>query len=230
MFPEKGTTVPINRYARRLWGRLARQFTGVGNSSNGKWEGVMRYQMFASVAFAIAAFMLQSSDAKAQKFSTVFSGFEEVGALNNESGAIFSQGQATLDLVLNTNAQTLSFTLVYSNLSANITQSHIHFGKEHVPGGIMVYFCSNLMSPSPPPGTSTCPVPSGTVTGTLTASSVVGPAAQNVSVGNFNALVQALVSNTAYGNIHTMAFPSGEIRGQIIPGSLIQNQQNPPPR
>jgi CHRD domain len=188
----------------------------------------MRYMMLASAAFATAAFMLQSADAKAQAFSTVLSGFEELGALNNETGAIFSPGQGTLDLVLNTNAQTLSFTLVYSGLSANITQSHIHFGKEHVPGGIMVYFCSNLSNP--PVGTSTCPVPSGTVTGTLTASSVVGPAAQNVSAGNFNALVQALVSNTAYGNIHTTAFPSGEIRGQIIPGSLIQNQQNPPPR
>jgi hypothetical protein len=173
----------------------------------------MRYMMLASAAFATSTFL---------------SGFEELGALNNETGAIFSPGQGTLDLVLNTNAQTLSFTLVYSGLSANITQSHIHFGKEHVPGGIMVYFCSNLSNP--PVGTSTCPVPSGTVTGTLTASSVVGPAAQNVSAGNFNALVQALVSNTAYGNIHTTAFPSGEIRGQIIPGSLIQNQQNPPPR
>jgi CHRD domain len=216
-------------------GRPARQFfTGVMPkrfcSCNGKWEDIMRYMMLASAAFATAAFMLQSTDAKAQAFSTVLSGFEELGALNNETGAIFSQGQGTLDLVLNTTAGTLTFTLVYSGLSANILQSHIHFGKEHVPGGIMVFFCSNVLPPNGPPGTQTCPVPSGTVMGTLTASSVVGPAAQNVSAGNFNALVQALVSNTAYGNIHTTAFPSGEIRGQIIPGSLIQNQQNPPPR
>ena len=186
----------------------------------------MRYKMLASAAFATVAFMLQSTDAKAQAFSTVFSGFEEIGALNNETGAIFSPGQGTLDLFLNTNTQTLNFILSYSGTSAPVTQSHIHFGKEHVPGGIMVFFCSNLANP--PMGTQTCPgPPGGTVSGTLTASSVIGPIAQHVTAGDFNALVQALVSNTAYGNIHTTAFPSGEIRGQILPGPL--NQQNPPP-
>jgi hypothetical protein len=185
----------------------------------------MRYQMFASVAFAIAAFMLQSTDAKAQNFSANFSGFEEIGALNNETGAIFSPGQGRLALVLNTNAQTLNFQLSYSGLSAPVTQSHIHFGKEHVPGGIMVFFCSNL--PNPPPGTQVCPSPpGGTVIGTIMGSNVVGPTAQHVTPGDFNALAQAILSNTAYGNIHTTAFPSGEIRGQIVPGTL---NQNPPP-
>jgi hypothetical protein len=36
-----------------------------------------------------------------------------------------------------------------------------------------------------------------------------------VTVGDFNAIVAALTSNTAYANIHTTAFPAGEIRGQI---------------
>jgi CHRD domain len=196
----------------------------------------MRYQMFASAAFAIAAFMLQSTDAKAQAFSTVFSGFEVTGGLGaGETGAIFSPGQGTLDLVLNTNTNTLTYTLTYSGLSASVIQSHIHFGKEHVAGGVMVYFCLNpsLITPPAnlPAGTPVCPSqPGGVVMGTLTASSVVGPTAQHVSAGDFNAVVQALVSDTAYGNIHTTNFPSGEIRGQIIPGSLLQNQQNPPPR
>jgi hypothetical protein len=39
---------------------------------------------------------------------------------------------------------------------------------------------------------------------------------QNITTaGNFNALIAALESDTAYGNIHTANFPSGEIRGQI---------------
>ena len=33
--------------------------------------------------------------------------------------------------------------------------------------------------------------------------------------GDFDALTDALTSNTAYGNIHTVNFPAGEIRGQI---------------
>ena len=35
------------------------------------------------------------------------------------------------------------------------------------------------------------------------------------AAGDFDAVVAALRSNTAYANIHTTAFPAGEIRGQI---------------
>jgi hypothetical protein len=54
--------------------------------------------------------------------------------------------------------------------------------------------------------------------GTITSASVVGPTAQNINPGDFDALVAALDSNTAYGNIHTVKFPAGEIRGQILKG------------
>jgi hypothetical protein len=118
-------------------------------------------------------------------------------------------------LVLNDELHTLSFTLTYSGLSAPVTKAHIHFGKEHVAGGVMVFFCTSDSTDTPPPGTQTCPSPSATVTGTLTGGSVVGPVKQNVSVGDFDAVVAALRSNTAYANTHTKAFPAGEIRGQI---------------
>ena len=53
------------------------------------------------------------------------------------------------------------------------------------------------------------------MTGTITAAGVVGPAAQNITAGDFAGVVAALASNTAYGNIHTQKFPAGEIRGQV---------------
>jgi hypothetical protein len=56
------------------------------------------------------------------------------------------------------------------------------------------------------------------VTGTLTPASVIGPAAQNLTAGNFSGFIQALESETAYGNIHTTQFPAGEIRGKIRRG------------
>src|SRR5438445_8254998 len=88
-----------------------------------------------------------------------------------------------------------------------------------VPGGIMVFLCSNLGNG--PAGTPACPTPSGTVTGTLTPASVIGPTAQNITPGNFQGLVTALTTQTSYGNIHTTQFPAGEIRGDIVqcPGS-----------
>jgi hypothetical protein len=53
------------------------------------------------------------------------------------------------------------------------------------------------------------------VSGTLTPANVVGPTGQGVPAGNFDGLVAALESDTAYGNIHTTVFPAGEIRGQV---------------
>jgi hypothetical protein len=151
-----------------------------------------------------------------EEFHAVFSGFNEVGALNAQSGAILSPGRATLELELNRADQTISFVLTYSGLSAPVTQSHIHFGKVHMAGGVMVFFCSNLASA--PAGTQPCPANGGTVTGTLSAANVLGPATQGVPAGDFQAIVAALQSDTSYANIHTTAFPAGEIRGEIRRG------------
>jgi hypothetical protein len=102
-----------------------------------------------------------------------------------------------------------------------VSQAHIHFGKSHDSGGVLVFFCTNLGNG--PMGTPKCPSNSGTVTGTFTKASVVAIATQNVVAGDFDALVDALESDTAYANIHTVpltgatntAFPAGEIRGQV---------------
>jgi hypothetical protein len=61
----------------------------------------------------------------------------------------------------------------------------------------------------------------------LTPNSVVGPSAQSATPPfDFDGLVAALLSNTAYGNIHTTKFPAGEIRGQIIQSQNQQGNQN----
>ena len=151
-----------------------------------------------------------------EEFHAVFSGFNEVGALNAQSGAILSDGRATLLLKLDRSNQSLSFTLRYSGLGTAVTQAHIHFGKIHMAGNVMVFFCSNLQSA--PAGTQPCPANGGTVTGTFTAANVLGIASQNVSANDFDALVDALESDTTYANIHTSGFPAGEIRGEIRRG------------
>jgi hypothetical protein len=167
----------------------------------------MRRNILAWTTLVAASSMLLSAHANAvEKFHAELSGFQEVAA-------VFSLGNGTLDLVINDQATMISYTLTYSPLSMPVTQSHTHFGKEHVAGGIMVFFCSNLGNG--PIGTPACPPSGGTVTGQLTAASVVGPVPQGIIVGNFDAVVAAIRSNTAYANVHTTAFPAGEIRGQI---------------
>jgi hypothetical protein len=156
------------------------------------------------------------ASAHIEKFHADFSGFNETGSLNAESGAIFSPGHGRLDVWLDRDNQTLTFELSFSDLSAPVTQSHIHFGKNHMAGGVMVFFCSNLASA--PAGTQPCPAGGGTVSGTLTAANVLPNPGQGVPAGDFQALMEALVSDTAYANIHTTNFPAGEIRGQLRRG------------
>jgi hypothetical protein len=176
----------------------------------------MSRRLWACTKLAAFMLLLLSIPARAQEYSAKFSGFQEVGGTGaGETGAILSTGQATVKLTLDKTAQTLTYTLTYSGLT-NVLQSHIHFGKEHVAGGVMVFFCSNLGNG--PAGTPACPDDTSgqvTVTGTITAAGVVGPTAQNITTGDFAGVVAALASNTAYGNIHTKQFPAGEIRGQV---------------
>jgi len=56
------------------------------------------------------------------------------------------------------------------------------------------------------------------VSGTITAGNVQAIASQNVNAGDFDALEDALTTNTAYANVHTSNFPAGEIRGQVRGG------------
>ena len=173
----------------------------------------MRKNFFASTAVAAAMLVLLSLPATAQRFSGEFSGFNELGALNNQSGAILSNGEGTLKLTLDKDASTISYELTYSGLSSNVLQSHIHFGRVHSSGGIMVFLCTNLGNG--PAGTPTCPATGGTVTGTITASGVRPIPTQNVTAGDFDAITAALLNRAAYGNLHTANFPAGEIRAEV---------------
>jgi hypothetical protein len=177
-------------------------------------EGVMNRATLMGVLIAAAGMTAPAmSSPGTEEFRAVLTGFNEVGALNAETGAILSQGTGTLDLKLDRNSQTLTFTLRFQNLSSAVTQSHIHFGKVHTPGNVMVFFCSNLSTA--PAGTQPCPANGGTVTGTLTAANLLAIASQNVQAGDFTAIEEALLSDTAYVNVHTTNFPAGEIRGQV---------------
>lgn len=158
------------------------------------------------VGLAAAVVAFSGGYSHADLYSANFSGFQEAPS------AILSGGEGTL--TLDVGADSIAYELTYSGLTS-VTQSHIHFGRNHVAGGVMAYLCTNVGGG--PAGTPACPSSSGTVSGTLTAASIVGPTAQGVTVGDFTALLDALEHIAAYGNIHTSAFSSGEIRGQLLP-------------
>ena len=166
-----------------------------------------------TVTLGTATFMLLGAHANAKDFSATFSGFEELGEINAETGAIFSPGTATLDLGSRQKGwhdylQAEIFRLdLGSHPSSHSLRQGACGGRHH---GILLH------EPRQWSDGHQLPTPSGKVTGTITSASVVGITTQNVPVGDFSALVAALVSNTAYANIHTVNFPAGEIRGQIL--------------
>jgi hypothetical protein len=179
---------------------------------------------FITAAALAAAIALPMASAKAENFHANLNGFNEIGVFPpGETGAILTDGRATLMLNLNRQAQTATYTLKWSNLTSPITQSHIHFGKVHVPGQVIVFLCADPTKVPEPAGTPVCTGTSGTVTGTLSAGNVLAQPTQNIKAGDFDALEDALESSTAYANLHTVNFPAGEVRGQVVFGIDDEN-------
>jgi hypothetical protein len=49
----------------------------------------------------------------------------------------------------------------------------------------------------------------------IVASSILGPAGQGLSAGEFDELVAAMRRGVTYVNVHSSTWPGGEIRGQL---------------
>ncbi|HKQ76956.1 MAG TPA: CHRD domain-containing protein [Blastocatellia bacterium] len=107
----------------------------------------------------------------------------------------------------------ISYELSYSGFITTVVQAHIHLGRTATNGGVIAFLCTNVGNG--PAGTPACPPTSGTVTGTLTASSVIGPFAQGIAPGEFAELVRAIRAGATYADVASVNFPGGEIRDQI---------------
>jgi hypothetical protein len=107
----------------------------------------------------------------------------------------------------------IDYTLTYSDLEGGTTtQAHIHLGRPAIAGGVSAFLCGGAPPSSNKPA---CPNKSGTVTGTIVPSDVIGPANQGISPGEFDELVRAIRAGATYANVHTDKYPGGEIRGRI---------------
>jgi hypothetical protein len=113
------------------------------------------------------------------------------------------------------NGGTLSYTLTFSGLTTDVTQAHIHFGQTGVSAAVFLWLCDSATNPSPTATTPHCPARGGTVKGSLSASDVQGVPSQGIPKGDFTGALRIIQSGDAYVNVHTVAFPAGEIRGQV---------------
>jgi hypothetical protein len=130
-----------------------------------------------------------------------------------EVPSVSSPAKGEFRLRISRDGTSMSYVLSYSDLSAPVTQAHIHLGHRHTNGGISVFLCGTASNPGPA-GTPTCPA-SGTVERSVTAAEVIGPAGQGIAAGEFAELVTAIQAGATYANVHSAMFPGGELRGQI---------------
>jgi hypothetical protein len=133
-------------------------------------------------------------------------GFQEVPSISTKA-----EGEIKLKL----NGSSIRYKLRYRGFERPAGQppndvlfAHIHFAQEGVNGGVAAFLCGGGGKPD-------CPQGSGTVTGTIVAADVQAIAAQGLAANDIGALIRAIKAGATYANVHSDAFGSGEIRGQI---------------
>jgi hypothetical protein len=130
------------------------------------------------------------------------SGFQEVPAVS-------TTGTGELLASIAHDESSIDYTLTYQNLEGTTTAAaHIHLGQRGVNGGVIAFLCGGGGKPA-------CPPVSGSVSGTITAADVIGPAAQGIAAGELAEMIAAMRQGVTYVNAHTDKHPGGEIRGQI---------------
>lgn len=105
-------------------------------------------------------------------------------------------------LRLSSDGTELRYRLIVANID-DVTQAQIHLAPAGQNGDVVAFLFGFVAG-----GVTTNGV---LATGTITADDLIGPLAGQ----SLDALADELASGGAYVNVHTVANPPGEIRGQI---------------
>ena len=135
-------------------------------------------------------------------FTAHLSGANEVPAvdLNGEGEAIFN---------LSEDGTELHYKLIVANIE-NVTQSHIHCGEAGVNGPVVVF----LFGLNPAGVTQNGVLAEGTIT----SANIIPRGTSAACMGGlatFENLLERMRNGSVYVNAHTLAYPGGEIRGQV---------------
>ncbi len=146
-----------------------------------------------------------------------FRGDPMIGYQENPDVSTIATGSFTARL--SDDGTSIHYKLSYSGLEGMVQQSHVHFGKPGINGGISFFLCGTpgFQPPAGTPAPPTCPQ-SGTVEDDITAADVIGPTTQGIEVGNLAEILAAMRAGHAYANVHSTKWPGGEIRAQLDRG------------
>ena len=173
----------------------------------------MRKLLFAAVAGASLLVALTAGSLAVAKNGNGSSNARAKLIGYNEVPSISTEARGEFRARINKQAMTIDYSLTYSGIEGGTASAaHIHLGQRHTNGGVSAFLCGG--GDKPP-----CPSPGGTVSGTIDAADVIGPAGQGIAAGEIAELIRAIRAGATYANVHsTPAYPGGEIRGQIRGG------------
>ena len=139
----------------------------------------------------------------AEGLSAQLNSYEETPSTLNSPGTGVFLG------LIDNDETAINYQLFYSDLQgATVLFAHIHFGKPGESGGVVAFLCGGGGKPA-------CEAPGSLMTGVILPANVQALAGQNLAAGDMAAFVRAIRNGFTYVNVHTNAFPSGELRGQI---------------
>ena len=153
------------------------------------------FLIFAVINLAVAGTAAAENDT----YHARLSGQQEAPAVDTRAS-----GQAFFRL--SADGTSLHYRLIVANID-DVLMAHIHLAPAGVNGPVAVW----LYPAGPPPVLIDGRFQGVLAAGAITSANLVGPLAGQT----LEDLLVALESGGAYVNVHTLAFPGGEIRGQI---------------
>lgn len=121
---------------------------------------------------------------------------------NDEVPSVRTKAKGEAKFTLSDDGKKLSYTLVLRDIE-NPTAAHIHLGESGKNGGVLATLFSG-------------PKKEGKFRGNIAQASLTDKDLTGEFSGkSIAALVELIKSGKAYVNVHTDAYPDGEIRGQI---------------
>ena len=150
-----------------------------------------------SLAIAGMFTLLFSAQAQAQTytFTADLNGGNEVPPVTTGAG-----GSATV--TLNATAGTVSWVIDVYNLPSGVTAGHIHAGSDNVAGPVVINFnpTANMSNDF-------------RISGTANLSDLTARPAQGIN--SPQDVIQMMLNEDCYVNVHSQVNPGGEIRGQL---------------
>ncbi len=150
-----------------------------------------------------------------RRFFARVNGYQEVPTVS-------TTGHGAFRARLVQEGQAVAYVLRYADLQGRPLQAKLHFGRRGTKGGVIAVLCQTGDHPDPTGHAPRCNE-EGVVEGVISERNVMGPVDQGIQEGAFREVLRALVAHAVYVNVHTMAFPRGEIRGQVRSTVLVQD-------